>query len=152
MRDASNRITQITDPQGNIYQYAYDGSGNLASVTYPPATQTTALCPNTTQPNTSTYTYDSNHLYTGGTDALCHVLPTTAYYPSGTLDTNGNSLSGRLQSVTDALGKTTSYAYNLATNTTAVTYPLDANGNPSSAVMTYDSYGMLLSTNDPLGP
>ena len=151
VRDASNRITQITDPQGNIYQYAYDGSGNLASVTYPPATQTTALCPNTTQPNTSTYTYDSNHLYTGGTDALCHVLPTTAYYPSGTLDTNGNSLSGRLQSVTDALGETTSYAYNLATNTTAVTYPLDANGNPSSAVMTYDGYGMLLSTKDPLG-
>jgi len=55
------------------YQYAYDGSGNLASVTYPPATQTSALCPNTTLPNTSTYTYDSNHLYTGGTDALCHV-------------------------------------------------------------------------------
>ena len=60
-------------------------------------------------------------------------------------------MSGRLQSVTDALGETTSYAYNLATNTTAVTYPLDANGNPSSAVMTYDSYGMLLSTKDPLG-
>ena len=109
VRDASNRITQITDPQGNIYQYAYDGSGNLASVTYPPATQTSALCPNTTLPNTSTYTYDSNHLYTGGTDALCHVLPSTAYFPSGKLDANGNSMTGRLQSVTDAMGNTTSY-------------------------------------------
>jgi RHS repeat-associated protein len=151
VRDSSNRITQITDPAGNIYQYAYDGNGNLASVTYPPTTQTTALCPNTTLPNTSTYIYDSNHLYTGGTDALCHVLPSTAYYPSGTLDANGNSLTGRLQSVTDALGETTGYAYNLATNTTTVTYPNDANGNPSTAVMTYDSYGMLLSTKDPLG-
>jgi len=156
VRDASNRITQITDPQGNIYQYAYDGSGNLASVTYPPATQTSALCPNTTLPNTSTYTYDSNHLYTGGTDALCHVLPSTAYFPSGKLDANGNSMAGRLQSVTDAMGNTTSYEYLIATapstsSTTTVHYPLDANGNSSSAVMTYDGYGMLLSTKDPLG-
>jgi RHS repeat-associated protein len=156
VRDSSNRITQITDPAGNIYQYAYDGSGNLTSVTYPPATQTTALCPNTTQPNTSTYTYDSNHLYTGGTDALCHVLPSTAYFPSGKVDANGNSMTGRLQSVTDAMGNTTSYEYLIATNSTAnstttVHYPLDANSNPSSAVMTYDSYGMLLSTKDPLG-
>jgi RHS repeat-associated protein len=156
VRDSSNRITQITDPQGNIYQYAYDANGNLASVTYPPTTQTTALCPNTTQPNTSTYTYDSNHLYTGGTDALCHVLPATAYFPSGKVDANGNSMTGRLQSVTDAMGNTTSYEYLIATNstensTTTVHYPKDANGNPSSAVMTYDSYGMLLSTKDPLG-
>jgi YD repeat-containing protein len=156
VRDSSNRITQITDPQGNIYQYAYDGSGNLASVTYPPTTQTSALCPNTTLPNTSTYTYDSNHLYTGGTDALCHVLPSTAYFPSGKLDANGNSMAGRLQSVTDAMGNTTSYEYLIATapstsSTTTVHYPLDANGNSSSAVMTYDGYGMLLSTKDPLG-
>jgi RHS repeat-associated protein len=151
VRDVSNRITQITDPQGNIYSYAYDGNGNLASVTYPPTTQTSALCPNTTQPNTSTYTYDSNHLYTGGTDALCHILPSTAYYPSGTLDASGNSLTGRLQSVSDALGETTGYAYNLATNTTTITYPPDANGNTGTAVMSYDSYGMLLTSTDPLG-
>jgi YD repeat-containing protein len=156
VRDSSNRITQITDPVGNIYQYAYDANGNLTSVTYPPTTQTTALCPNTTQPNTSTYTYDSNHLYTGGTDALCHVLPATAYFPSGKVDANGNSMTGRLQSVTDAMGNTTSYEYLIATapstsSTTTVHYPKDANGNPSSAVITYDSYGMLLSTKDPLG-
>jgi YD repeat-containing protein len=156
VRDSSNRITKITDPAGNIYQYAYDGNGNLASATYPPTTQTTTLCPNTTLPNTSTYTYDSNHLYTGGTDALCHVLPATAYYPSGKRDANGNSMTGRLQSVTDAMGNTTSYEYLIATSastssTTTVHYPQDANGNPGTAVMTYDSYGMLLSTKDPLG-
>jgi RHS repeat-associated protein len=151
VRDSSNRITQITDPAGNIYQYGYGSNGNLTSVTYPPTTQTSALCPNTTQPNTSTYTYDSNHLYTGGTDALCHVLPSTAYFPSGKVDANGNSLTGRLQSVTDALGETMSYAYNLATNTTTITYPPDANDNTGTAVMTYDSYGMLLSCTDPLG-
>ena len=150
VRDSSNRITQITDPQGNIYSYSYDGNGNLVSVTYPPTTQST-LCPNTTQPNTSTYTYDPNHLYTGGTDARCNLLPTTNYFASSDRDPNGLSLNGRVKSTTDALGETTSYAYNLATNTTTVKYPPDANGNTGTALMTYDSYGMLLTSTDPLG-
>ena len=50
VRDSSGRITQITDTQGNIYQYTYDANGNLASVQYP----------NVLQP--STYTYDPHHL------------------------------------------------------------------------------------------
>jgi RHS repeat-associated protein len=153
VRDSSNRITQITDPQGNIYQYAYDANGNLASVTYPPppTTQPSVLCPNTTQPNTSTYTYDSNHLYTGGTDARCNPLPTTNYFGSSDYDPNGLPLNGRVKSTTDALGETTSYAYNLVTNATSVKYPPDANGNKGTAVMTYDNYGMLLTSTDPLG-
>ena len=119
-------------------------------MTYPPTTQST-LCPNTTQPNTSTYTYDPNHLYTGGTDARCNLLPTTNYFASSDRDPNGLSLNGRVKSTTDALGETTSYAYNLATNTTTVKYPPDANGNTGTALMTYDSYGMLLTSTDPLG-
>jgi RHS repeat-associated protein len=133
VRDASNRITKITDPQGNIYSYGYDSNGNLASVTYP----------NTTQP--STYTYDSNHLYLTGTDARSNPLPVTEYFDSADTDTNGNSLSGRLKSVTNTAGKT-SYAYDLATNTTTVTYP-----DSGTATMVYDSYGDLLSSIDPLG-
>ena len=109
VRDSSGRITEITDPQGNHYQYAYDGNGNLASVTYP----------NITQP--STYTYDSNHRYLSGTDFRGNALPTTAYYGPSDTDTNGLPLNGRLKSVTDALSETTSYAYNLDTNTTTIT-------------------------------
>jgi RHS repeat-associated protein len=151
VRDSSGRITKITDPQGNNYLYSYDSSGNLASVTYPPTTQTTTLCPNTTLPNTSTYTYDTNHLYTGGTDGRCNILPTAAYYGSADLDPNGLPLNGRLQSVTDAYNETTSYAYNLATDTTTVTYPADASGNVGTATMVYDSYGDLVTSTDPLG-
>jgi RHS repeat-associated protein len=139
VRDSSNRITQITDPQGNIYQYGYDANGNLATVTYPATAQSTT-CPNTSAPNTSTYTYDSNHLYLSGTDGRCNLLPVAQYYPDG-----------RLQSVSDALGETTSYAYNLATYTTTITYPPDANQNVGTATMVYDSYGMLLSSTNPLG-
>ncbi|MDR3426072.1 PKD domain-containing protein, partial [Silvimonas sp.] len=139
VRDAQNRITQITDPQGNIYSYTYDSSGNLATVTYP----------NTATP--STYTYDANHLYLSGTDARSNPLPVTTYYTATDTDLNGLPLNGRLQSVQDALGQTTSYAYNLATNTTTVTYPPDANGSVGTATMVYDAYGMLLSSTDPLG-
>jgi YD repeat-containing protein len=138
VRDANNRITQITDPQGNIYSYTYDASGNLASVTYP----------NTSQP--STYTYDTNHLYLSGIDARGNPLPVTTYFGPTDTDPNGLPLNGRLESESDALGETTGYAYNLATNTTTVTYPADASGNVGTATMVYDSYGMLLSNTDPL--
>jgi len=133
VRDAQNRITQITDPQGNVYLYGYDDNGNLSTVTYP----------NTAQ--ASTYTYDTNHLYLTGTDARTNPLPVTAYYTSTDTDPNGLPLSGRLQSVTNAAGET-SYAYNLVTNTTSVTYP-----DKGTATMVYDSYGNLLSSTDPLG-
>jgi RHS repeat-associated protein len=168
-RDAQNqnRITQITDPQGNIYQYGYDTNGNLATVTYPVSAQSTSACPGTTVSGTSTYTYDPTyiHLYAGGTDGRGCPLPTTAYYPSGATDANGNSLSGRLQSVQDALSETTSYAYILSTTSTingvsvpntgvtTITYPqdqADGNGAIATATMIYDSYGMLLSSEDPL--
>ena len=133
VRDANNRITQITDPQGNVYRYGYDTNGNLVTVTYP----------NTPQP--STYTYDANHLYLSGTDARSNPLPTSSYFTSADTDPSGLPLNGRLKSVTDAFNNTTSYAYNLATNTTTITYP-----DQGTATMVYDSYGMLLSSTDPL--
>ena len=148
VRDSIGRITEITDPQGNHYQYSYDGNGNLESVTYP----------NTAQ--ASTYTYDSNHRYLSGTDFRGNALPTTEYYQStidssgncqGDCDPNGLPLNGRLKSVTDALNETKSYAYNLDTNTTTITYPQDAGGNIGTATMAYDSAGDLLSSTDPLG-
>ena len=127
VRDASGRITQITDTLGNIYQYGYDVNGNLATVSYPGLT------------NPASYTYDPTHNYTGGTDPRGNSLPSTIYYPSG-----------RLLSVSDALGETTSYAYDLTNNITTITNPPDANGQVGTVVNTYDSYGMLLTSTDPL--
>ncbi len=152
VRDAQNRITQITDPQGNIYSYGYDANGNLVTVTYP-TTPGAATCPGAPASNTSQYSYYPDtahpnypaHFYAGGTDGRCNPLPVTAYYDSAT-DGGNSSLDGRLLSTTDALNNTTSYAYNLATTTTTITYP-----DNSSATMVYDSYGDLLTSTDPLG-
>ena len=35
VRDSQNRITQITDPQGNVYLYGYDTNGNLERLPIP---------------------------------------------------------------------------------------------------------------------
>jgi RHS repeat-associated protein len=139
VRDSQGRITQITDPQGNKYLYTYDSNGNLATVTYPGISQPSA------------YTYDSTHRYTGGTDARGNQLPTTTYYGLTDTDPNGLPLNGRLASVTNSLGQTTQYAYDLTTNTTTITYPPDASGASGKATMVYDSSGDLLSSTDPLG-
>ncbi len=139
VRDSSGRITQITDTQGNIYQYTYDANGNLASVQYP----------NVLQP--STYTYDPHHLYLTGTDFRSNPLPSSAYYESSDTDANGNALAGRLKSVTNGLGQTTSYAYDINAHSTTITYPPDAIGVVGESTMVYNAFGDLLTSTDPLG-
>ena len=145
MRDSQNRIIQITDPNNNVYSYGYDTNGQLISVTYP----------NTPQPSTYTYT-PTGHYYLSGTDFRNNPLPVTAYYDSAT-DGGNSAIDGRLLSVQDALGNTTSYAYDLSTTSivngvsvpntgvTTMAYP-----DGGTATMVYDSYGMLLTSTDPL--
>ncbi|MGA2435891.1 MAG: Ig-like domain-containing protein, partial [Bryobacteraceae bacterium] len=136
VRDSQGRITQIsyqvTDASGNThsinYAYQYDANGNLATITFP-GIATPGNCQ-----------YDSTHLYKGGTDPRGNPLPAMTY-----------DADNRLQSVTDALGNTVSYAYDLTTNTTTTTYPPDASGNVGTATQVYDNYGMLLTSTDPLG-
>ena len=149
-----NRITQITDPQGNVYSYGYDANGNLASVTYP-ATAAASTCPGATlqhQPIQLLHRVaipTTDHYYAGGTDGRCNPLPVTTYYDS-TTDGGNSALDGRLASVTDAFGNTTSYAYNLRPPAPLMVsgsqhrrdhhhLSADANGNVGTATMVYDS-------------
>ena len=124
LRDSQGRITEITDPTGEVYSYTYDAAGDLVSVELPDIA--TPL----------TYEYAPGHLFLKGTDARGNEEATTTYYADG-----------RLQSVTDAVGKTTGYAYDLATNTTTVTHP----DNTGTSIQRHDANGMVLSTTDPLG-
>jgi RHS repeat-associated protein len=144
-RDSKGRITKITDPQGKQYLYGYldpDGNddGNLQTVTYP----------NTPQPSTYIYV-PGTHLYESGTDFRNNPLPETTYYASTDTDAHGNALGGRLESVKDAVGETTTYSYDVTTNTTTLTYPPDGSGIVGTATMVYDNMGDLLSSTDPLG-
>jgi RHS repeat-associated protein len=121
-RDANGRITQITDPVGKVFRYNYDAEGNLATVEWPG--NTTPI----------TYTYDASHFFLSSTDARGNPEATTTYYPDG-----------RLESITDAVGNTTHYDYNLAENKTLVTNP-----DGGIATIKYDANGLVLEQTDPL--
>jgi len=92
VRDAQGRIEQITDPAGKVYRYTYDSLGDLTSVQLADIGVP------------MTYEYDAGHYFRKGTDARGNVQAVTTYYADG-----------RLKSVTDAMGKTTGYAYDLTT-------------------------------------
>ncbi|MET0645080.1 MAG: RHS repeat-associated core domain-containing protein [Pyrinomonadaceae bacterium] len=123
-RDAQGRITQITDPAGKLYQYDYDAAGDLVAVKLPDSEVPLR------------YEYEAGHFFRKSTDSRGHAESVTTYHPDG-----------RLASVTDAMGETTAYAYDLATNTTTVTHPDGA----GTTVQRHDARGLLLSETDPLG-
>ncbi len=123
-RDAQGRITEITDPAGKVYRYTYDAAGDLVGVKLPDSETPLG------------YEYAPGHFFIKGTDSRGNVEAQTTYYPNG-----------RLESVTDAMGKTTGYAYDLSTNTTTVTHP----DNSGTTVQRHDANGLLLSETDPLG-
>lgn len=122
-RDAQGRIDEITDPAGKVYDYTYDALGDLVSVKLPDID--TPL----------RYEYEPGHFFKRGIDARGNPEATTTYYPDG-----------RLQSVTDAMGKTTSYTYDLANNITTTIHP----DNTGTTVQQFDTNGLLLRETDQL--
>jgi len=122
VRDNQGRITQITDPLGNRYHYSYDAQGNLAAVQLGDG-------------GIITHRYDGSHLLTGATDPRGHDMLTTSYYSDG-----------RLESQTDAVGNTTSFAY-------AVGGGLTSQTNPDGGVLItrQDGHGEVISETDQLG-
>ncbi|MGC1378977.1 MAG: DUF6531 domain-containing protein, partial [Anaerolineales bacterium] len=143
VRDAQGRITQITDPEGNQYNYAYDSAGNLAGVSLPGVAAPLQ------------YHYDSDHFFLDAVDPRGNTLITDTYFPDG-----------RLKSETDALGNTWQYEYQIAMSANAMSKvgKLEALSQQTFAVNTikvtdpdgqvvvsvYDSYGKLLSRTDEL--
>jgi RHS repeat-associated protein len=129
-RDGQGRITQIRTPifdaggGQTIYSYAYDGDGDLTTVTLPE----TAII---------THTYDAAHP---------HLLATTKDPRGNMARTSTYDDAGRLASDTDAMGNVTRYAYDVAALTMTTT-------NPDSGVVrdVFDEQGMVLATTDPLG-
>ena len=84
VRDAQNRITQITDPLGHAYNYAYDSSGNLASVTYPgvatPASIPTTPATYTSVAPTRAATASHHHLRFARPPAHLIHLPSSGHH------------------------------------------------------------------------
>lgn len=144
-RDWANRITAIIDPRGKRLKYAYDGVGNLLSVTNRVGA-------------TTQFGYAENrpNFLSSITDALGRTAAAATYAPDG-----------RFQSLTNASGKSASLAYNVTARTQTMTDPngfvssetLDAHGNITQTVdqtgviakSTFDSKGNVLSKTQVIG-
>ena len=124
-RDARGRITKVTDPANNSWQYGYDANGNLTLITSP-------------EGDVTTYTYSSTraHYLTGITDPQGRMPRRYEYDPD----------SGRLVAIIDEAGNRKETTWDIAgfqaTNT-------DARGNMS--VVDFDSRGNITREEDVLG-
>lgn len=142
-RDAEGRITQITDPMGNVITYQYDFYGDLVAVT-------------DQEGNTTRFTYNARHDLIDIIDPRGLIPARNEYDDDGrliaTIDANGNrvefthNIGTRQEVVTDRLGYITVYEYDDDGNVVSQT---DALGNITS--YTYDDRGNKLTETDPLG-
>jgi RHS repeat-associated protein len=122
-RDASGRITRITDLSGAHYDYSYDSAGDLVSVQLPGVDSAVG------------YGYQAGHYLIKETDPRGASTSVT-YHPDG-----------RIKSETDRMGNTVqfAYAFNATTSTTTYTY---ADGG--TVVRTNNAFGDPISIKDQL--
>jgi YD repeat-containing protein len=156
--DGSQRISTMTDPEGNEYTYSYDAAGNLASATYPDNTPLDSL-----DNPVRTYHYENtsfpNHL-TGLTDE-------TGSRVTWSFDAEGRAISSELDggvdkstldfsvadqvTVTNPLGKDTTYHFTTLHGVKKVTQ-VEGHATASCAGAnqnyTYDANGYLASKMD----
>uniref|UniRef100_A0AAU1UNF1 DNRLRE domain-containing protein n=1 Tax=Streptomyces sp. NBC_00119 TaxID=2975659 RepID=A0AAU1UNF1_9ACTN len=118
-----------TSPEGRKWQFAYDPFGNLKTVTDPKGVATTG----TAGDYTTSYEYDSYGELAKATDANGNPSTNSDFGPTGYPAT-----------ITDALGKSTSFVYDERGQVTQVT---DALGKKTT--QTYDAYGRPLSRSVP---
>jgi RHS repeat-associated protein len=120
-RDASHRITRITDPRGESLDYGYDAAGDLTTFVDQAGHQTT-------------FAYDTTHRLTEIRDAL------------GRVSRSEYDADGRLVAVIDPTGNRTSFTHDLDTRTETIT---DRLGHQT--VLEYDARGNVVRRVDPLG-
>jgi RHS repeat-associated protein len=116
-RDAQSRPLKVTDPLGNATKYAYDGNGNLASIT-------------DAKTHTTKFTYNADD------------ERTKVEKPNGATLETGYDGAGYITSQTDGNDKTTTYVRNVLEQPVEVVDPLgrttvetfDAAGNPATVV------------------
>jgi RHS repeat-associated protein len=164
-RDASGRITSITDPSGKRIVYGYTATGDLAQVTDRAGAQSSFFyngehgLVSYTDPAgrlAARYTYDDAGRLVAVTDAAGNSVQTTHDLASNqetVKDRRGNSTTytyddaGNIVEIVDALGHRTRYAYDALGNETSVT---DALGNTTLKSF-HPQSGNQLTEQDPLG-
>ena len=135
--DALNRVTRVGYPDTSVVTYTYDANGNRLSM----ADST----------GTTRYTYDAFNRMSSTTDPTGYLVLTYGYdgvgnvvalgYPWGPRTVNyGYDAGERLTSLTDWLGKTTTYTLNRAGQVTDALF-----GNGTRVARVFDASGRMTS-------
>jgi RHS repeat-associated protein len=122
LRDGQGRVTQITDPNGNIQRYSYDANGDLVS-------HTDALN------NVTRILYSLQH-------GLIEVRDPTGARPIR----NEYDSEGRLIAHIDSLGNRVEYTHN-----TGARQEIIEDREGGITVLNYDAAGNVINKTDPLG-
>lgn len=133
--DANNRVIKQTQADNGIYQFAYtlDADGNV--------TQTNVTAPNG---NVEQVAFNSDGYVTSDTYALGKTEQQTITY-------NRQPVSDLLLSMTDALGRQTSYTYDPMGNVMGITR-LAGTPNAVTTTLAYEPvFNQLTAITDPLG-
>jgi YD repeat-containing protein len=160
---SDDKLAAITDPQGRVFQYAYDGNGNLVQVTDPGGYITQyayegechdLVSITDASGNTHTITYNGDY-QVATLDSCCETVAfdydllgrqTTMTDGNGFATTYRYDHKKRVIAVEDALGNTMTRTWDSDYNLTGVT---DANGN--AYAFAYDGRGNVVAETDPLG-
>ena len=163
--DADYNLIEMMDEMGVRTSYAYE-SGKITQLT---------RAFGTTEAVTWDYTYDENfpekikeiqapsdyqsteyeyYPPRGPSEGLLHKIYRiqTDGSTKDLLTTYAYNDEGQITSVTNALGKTTSYQYDTVGDLVSVTYPRNSDSGPNPAYFyTYDDLGRVETITDPLG-
>jgi RHS repeat-associated protein len=136
-----NTTQTMTDPAGRVWQYAFDGNGNITAVIRPSGVRQTLTYDGshrvlTFSNGVSTWNYGYNFV-----DNSTGAGTTTATNPLGGITYVSHArkpgpVSSVTSSITNASSRTTSYVYDSYDRITSITYP-----EFNSTVYTYDTYG-----------
>lgn len=138
--DVEGRNTKATDRMGRSVTMTYDAVGNLISKTYPNGSKVTynydakyrLVSVKGANGGTTKYEYDALDRNTAIVDAL-----------DNRTEFDYNSASGLLETMTDPMGNTYTYGYDLNGNRTSVTMP-----DGTSISTAYDARGRITSQTD----
>lgn len=161
--DAMDRLTTVTDPNGESTVYTYDQAGNLLSITDPLGNRTentydqNGNLQSSIDPNDSRTTYDYDQLNRLTRKQTGDSLSDASYsYDSMGRLTKMNDITGetaytydaagRLITAVDGDGNTLTYQYDLYGNITQVTYP-----DGGTVSYTYDALNRMTGVTDLTG-
>jgi YD repeat-containing protein len=157
--DTENKIVTVTDQDGGMYHYGYDASNNLTSATYPDNTPNDLannpkrqyLYEDSRFPNALTGIIDENGIRSATWAYDDHGRANSSEHADGSDRATVTYNSDGTTTVTNALGKQTTYHFDVIKGAYRVT---QAEGHPTTLcaganqAYTYDDSGFLTSKTD----